>query len=84
MLDLGVVRDIAEVTLNERLVGVRCWRPYRFDVSSFVRAGCNQIRVLVTNSMGNRMNRTTIPSGLFGPVVIVPYKKYTMKLVPQK
>jgi hypothetical protein len=48
-LDLGEVREIADVALNGRPVGVAWKRPYRVDVTSQVRPGRNSIQVKVTN-----------------------------------
>ncbi|MDD5599113.1 MAG: hypothetical protein PHV82_14295, partial [Victivallaceae bacterium] len=80
VLDLGSVENIAELILNGHPAGIRCWRPYRFDVSSFVRAGRNRMTLLVTNSMGNRMDKTSVASGLLGPALLVPYERHSVKL----
>jgi UDP-N-acetylglucosamine transferase subunit ALG13 len=48
-LDLGKVSYMAEVWVNNRLVGSRLWSPFTFDISKFVRAGGNTIRIKVGN-----------------------------------
>ncbi len=54
-LDLGEVREIAEVHVNGELAGV-CWKlPYRLDVTPWVRPGRNVISVGVTNLLINRV-----------------------------
>ena len=70
LLDLGAVRDVAEVELNGKALGRRLWRPYRYDVTDVVRPGANQITVRVTNTLANRKG-TPLPSGLLGPVIVI-------------
>jgi hypothetical protein len=40
---------MAEVFVNDRLVGSRLWAPFTFDITSFVRPGRNKIKVKVGN-----------------------------------
>ena len=49
VLDLGEVREIAEVSVNGRTAGVAWKRPYRVDVTVLVRPGPNTVEVKVTN-----------------------------------
>ncbi|MCE7798272.1 glycoside hydrolase [Sphingobium sufflavum] len=55
LLDLGKVGDVAEVTLNGRLVGTVWKAPYHLDVRPFLRAGDNRLRVRVANLWVNRL-----------------------------
>ncbi len=55
MLDLGAVRETAEVWLNDGPAGIVWMRPYRFDVTHLVRVGSNRLRVAVTNLLINRV-----------------------------
>ena len=70
LLDLGAVRDVAEVELNGKALGRRLWRPYRYDVTDVVRPGANHVTVRVTNTLANRTG-TPLPSGLMGPVIVI-------------
>ena len=70
LLDLGAVRDVAEVELNGKALGRRLWRPYRYDITDIVRSGSNQITVRVTNTLANRKG-APLPSGLLGPVIVI-------------
>jgi hypothetical protein len=54
-LDLGEVRETAEVALNGRKAGVVWMRPYRFDVTEQIQTGTNRLRVDVTNLLINRV-----------------------------
>jgi hypothetical protein len=55
MLDLGVVREIAQVLVNGKELGVLWWPPFRLDVTDAVRPGDNQLEVRVTNLWVNRL-----------------------------
>lgn len=70
LLDLGRVRDVAEVELNGKPLGRRLWRPYRYDVTDLVQAGANRITVRVTNTLANRSG-APLESGLVGPVIVI-------------
>ena len=48
-LDLGDVREIADVSINGKPAGVAWKRPYRIDVTALFRPGRNTVRVVVTN-----------------------------------
>ncbi len=54
-LDLGAVKEIAEVKLNGRDLGILWKPPFRVDASSAIRAGRNSLEVRVTNLWPNRL-----------------------------
>ncbi|MBL8764049.1 MAG: hypothetical protein JNM07_07250 [Phycisphaerae bacterium] len=54
-LDLGTVREIAEVTLNGKDLGIWWKPPFAADVSSIARPGKNTLSVRVTNLWVNRL-----------------------------
>jgi hypothetical protein len=54
-LDLGNVKEIAEVKLNGRDLGIWWKPPFRGDVTSAVRAGKNTLEIRVTNLWPNRL-----------------------------
>lgn len=54
-LDLGDVRDVAEVFVNGEPAGVRWTSPFRVDVQDLVRAGTNELEVRITNMWVNRL-----------------------------
>jgi hypothetical protein len=55
VLDLGTVKEIAEVSVNGA-PAVLLWRPpFRADVTGALKPGTNQIEVKVTNLWANRM-----------------------------
>ena len=55
ILDLGNVRDVAEVTINGKPAGTLLLRPYRIDITGLVRPGENLLDVAVTNALFNSM-----------------------------
>lgn len=55
VLDLGDVKDIAEVSLNGKDLGILWKPPYRVDVTGILRPGANQLEVKVTNEWTNRI-----------------------------
>ncbi|MEM8525112.1 MAG: glycosylhydrolase-like jelly roll fold domain-containing protein [Bacteroidota bacterium] len=54
-LDLGKVKEIAEVYLNGRPLGTTWCPPHRFDVSDHLREGKNYLIIEVANVLNNRM-----------------------------
>ncbi|HTE31128.1 MAG TPA: hypothetical protein VK666_12190, partial [Chryseolinea sp.] len=48
-LDLGSVKFMAEIFVNDKSVGARLWPPYKFDISRELKQGENKIRVRVGN-----------------------------------
>ena len=49
------VKDIAEVSLNGRSLGILWKPPYRVDVTGVLRPGANQLQIKVTNQWTNRV-----------------------------
>ncbi|MCJ7465371.1 MAG: glycoside hydrolase [Maribacter sp.] len=54
-IDLGQVKNIAEVTLNDKNVGIFWKVPFRLDVTDELQKGRNILEVKVTNSWVNRL-----------------------------
>ena len=54
-LDLGDVKNLAEVTVNGKNLGIVWHSPYRVDVTSALKPGKNEISVKVINAWVNRM-----------------------------
>ena len=95
ILDLGEVRDIAEVWMNGKPAGVAWKHPFALDVTRFARAGQNRLEIRVTNRLINRMRlqpllpppypslKDRVPehisSGLLGPVQLRPVQLLTLK-----
>lgn len=54
-LDLGVVKNLAEVKLNDRPLGVLWKPPYLLDISKSLKPGTNALEIRVTNLWPNRL-----------------------------
>ena len=54
-IDLGDVKNLAEVTLNGKPLGIVWKRPFRLEATGILKPGANQIEVKVTNLWVNRM-----------------------------
>lgn len=68
ILELGSVKDCAEIWVNEINVGFRIWRPYSFNITSSLREGKNNIRIRVVNTLINEFEKVPQISGLLGDV----------------
>ena len=54
-LDLGRVKNIAEVHLNGRSLGILWKPPFRVNITDAVRTGNNRLEIRVTNLLPNRL-----------------------------
>ncbi len=54
-LDLGEVKDLAEVSLNNQKFPVLWKPPYRVNITPWLRAGKNKLAVAITNLWPNRL-----------------------------
>jgi alpha-L-rhamnosidase len=74
-IDLGDVKNLAEVSLNGKLFGTLWHAPYRVDVTDAIKAGQNQLSVKVTNAWVNRLIGDEQPGGeKYTFADIKPYK----------
>ncbi len=56
VLDLGAVKEIAEVSVGGKAVGGVLWKPpFQVDVTEALKAGSNHVEIKVTNLWPNRM-----------------------------
>jgi hypothetical protein len=54
-IDLGDVKNLAEVTVNGKHLGIVWHAPYRLDVTNALKPGANQLSIQVTNAWVNRL-----------------------------
>jgi hypothetical protein len=62
VLELGRVKEIAEVKVNGRPAGIAWRAPFQVDVTGSLKAGANRIEVQVTNLWVNRLVGDEQPS----------------------
>ena len=63
-LDLGDVRNVAEVSVNGRKLGVLWCAPWRVEITDVVRSGKNSLEIGVTNLWVNRViGDLNLPAG---------------------
>jgi len=55
VLDLGEVRETADVRVNGQPAGVAWMRPYQLDITALLTPGRNEIRIDVTNLLINQI-----------------------------
>jgi len=93
VLDLGEIKDAAEVAVNGFSAGQLVVHPFAVDIRSLLRAGENDIQVTVVNSLTNYMSTVQlpkvpgsqmrhydpIPAGLLGPVSLLYEKESVNK-----
>jgi hypothetical protein len=54
-IDLGSVKNLAEVCINGKSLGVLWKYPFRLDITDALRVGANRLEVKVTNAWVNRL-----------------------------
>jgi (4-O-methyl)-D-glucuronate---lignin esterase len=54
-IDLGDVKNLAEVSVNGKSLGIVWHAPYRVDVTGELRTGANDVSIKVTNAWVNRL-----------------------------
>jgi hypothetical protein len=96
ILDLGRVQDAAVVQVNGQTLDPLLVFPYAADVTSYLRAGENQITVTATPTLRNRLigygksggknwrrfkkRKEFAPSGLIGPVRLIPEQRIVVAM----
>ena len=55
MIDLGLVNDLAEVSINGQALGTLWKQPYEVDATEVLKPGNNQLEIKVTNEWTNRL-----------------------------
>jgi len=82
-MDLGDVKNLAEVIVNGRSLGVVWKHPFRVDVTSALKAGDNKIEIKVTNLWVNRLIGDAQP-GVTSKITYttMPFYQASSKLLP--
>ena len=75
-IDLGAVKNLAEVAVNGKAMGILWHPPYRLDVTGVLKPGPNQLAVRVTNAWVNRLigDRQPGAAATYTFADVTPYK----------
>ncbi len=80
-IDLGDVKNLAEVTVNGKPLGTAWHTPYRVDATDALKPGANEVTIKVINAWVNRLIGDQQPNATkYTFTVIHPYKA-TSKLL---
>ena len=80
-IDLGDVKNLAEVTVNGKRLGTVWHTPYRADATGALKPGANEVTIKVINAWVNRLIGDQQPNATkYTFTVIHPYKA-TSKLL---
>ena len=82
ILELGDVKNIAEVIVNGKNMGTVWKKPYRVDITSAVKAKENQIQIKVTNTWVNRLIGDAQPNATKTTFTTMPFYRADSPLVP--
>jgi hypothetical protein len=72
-LDLGEVHELAEVYINDKLVGIKMWCPYTFDITKFISSENLKLTIVITNSISRSISKSEGKSGIIGPVKLMMF-----------
>lgn len=81
-IDLGDVKNLAQVTVNGNALGVVWHTPYRVDATNALKPGSNEIIVKVTNAWVNRLIGDEQPGATKQAVTYMKAYKATSPLLP--
>jgi len=74
-IDLGNVKNLAEVTVNGKSLGIVWHTPYRVDATSALKPGANEVVIRVTNAWVNRLIGDQQPGATqYTSADVKPYK----------
>lgn len=72
-LDLGAVKNLAEVIVNGQNLGIVWKTPFRLDISKALKAGENQLEIRVVNLWVNRLIGDTQPGAVKTTFTTMPF-----------
>jgi hypothetical protein len=64
-LDLGDISKIGEVWLNNMPLGITWSKPFRFEVTGFIKRGENKLKIEIANTWSNRLTGDAITGKKF-------------------
>jgi len=62
-LEIGDVRDYARIRLNGAVLDAHAWQPYRWDITTALQAGSNDLEITVYAAPSGRGGGGAVPTG---------------------
>ncbi len=81
-LDLGEVKELAEVTLNGKSLGVIWKKPFVIDISNAIQGGNNTLEIKVVNPWVNRLIGDAQPGAQKITFTTMPFYQANAPLMP--
>ncbi len=81
-LDLGDVKNLAEVAVNGKPLGIVWKPPFRVDVTGAIKPGGNDVQVKVTNLWVNRLIGDQQPEAKKFTYTTMPFYRADSPLLP--
>jgi hypothetical protein len=81
-IDLGDVKNIAEVFINGKNVGTAWKKPFKLDITNAIKAGENSIQIKVTNVWVNRLIGDAQPDAKKTTFTTMPFYRGKEPLLP--
>lgn len=82
LLDLGEVKNMAEVIVNGQNLGIVWKAPFRIDISKALKSGENQIEIRVVNTWVNRLIGDAQPGAQKTTFTTMPFYQANSPLLP--
>lgn len=79
-LNLSCGEDVAEIIINNSEPIVIPWNPYKIDITRHAKAGSNNIKIKITNTLINILEAVQKESGLFSEPIIEHKNIYSITL----
>jgi hypothetical protein len=81
-LDLGDVKNLAEVFVNGQNMGIVWKKPFKADISAALKAGVNTVEIKVTNLWVNRLIGDAQPGAVKTTFTTMPFYQANGTLLP--
>jgi len=94
ILDLGKVQEVADIYINGKNAGILWCEPFRIEITPYIKAGNNQLKIEVANVWTNRLcgdakldpdqritntNITRLPNAWTYPMETIPNSEYELR-----
>lgn len=81
-LNLGDVKNVAEVFVNGKNMGIVWKKPYKIDITNAIKSGDNSIKIEVTNTWVNRLIGDAQPNAAKTTFTTMPFYRADSPLGP--